>query len=163
MCLKCDGYSDEELDRQQDLAIRVNGYQYLNVYDPGHVEEIDGSWTYTIGLAESFGQPDFLCIGVKPERQAAIVKALGDCIVEDGFLDPAVLTDLDVSLVPVHQDHLTDGLVGAWEHRYGMAEAGDFLQVIPGASWYCRCHPANVQRMDDPAPLTQAGYRGRAA
>ena len=81
MCLRCDGYSDEELDRQQDLAIRVNGYQYLHVYQPGSSTG-DGTWTYTVGLSENFGQPEFICIGIKPERQVSIVKALADTVVE---------------------------------------------------------------------------------
>ena len=159
MCMKCDGYSQEDLDQQQDLTIRVHGYSYIHVYDPDDPQCIDGSWTYTIGLKENFGQPEFIIVGIETDRQVALIKALAESIVASAF-DDSVLAELDVSLIAVHEDHFADGLVGEWEVRYGSAQRGDFMQIVPGDSWYCRCCPG-VEMMDDPAPLTCAGYRGR--
>lgn len=159
MCMRCNGYSQEDLDRQQDLAIRVNGYSYIHVYDPGDPKGIDGTWTYTLGILEGFGQPDFIVLGIDTDKQVALIKALAESIVVGAF-SKAILAELDVSLATVHEDHFPDGLVGEWEDRYGPAQRGDFVQIVPGDSWYCRCCPG-VEMMDDPTPLSGAGYRGR--
>ncbi len=158
MCMKCNGYSQEEIERQQDLQIRVHGYTYVHVYDPDP-DAIDGTWTYSIGLNESFGQPDLIVVGIGPNRQVSLLRAVADSIVAGNF-DNSFLAKLDVSLVTVHEDHFPDGLVAEWEDRYGDAKRGDFLQIVPGESWYCPCCPG-AEMMDDPTPLSSAGYRGR--
>ena len=61
---------------------------------------------------------------------------------------------------------LRDGLVAAWEERYSMAATtGDFLQVVPGPSWFCEHHARQVRRLDDPdaAPAPRANRAQRRA
>ncbi|MEQ8719527.1 MAG: DUF4262 domain-containing protein [Acidimicrobiales bacterium] len=154
MCRICDGYSDEELTRELDLAIRVHGFTRVGVENP------DGTgWTYTIGLAENCGQPDLVCIDVEPDFQQRLVQAIAATVVETGSPpDARSLAQLDVELVQVHPRHLDGDLVNLWAERYRRRPGeGDFLQVLPGSSHFCACHARAARRLDDPRPVTTPG------
>ena len=146
MCMRCDGYSWDEIDRHTDLMIRVHGYLMLHVGDQA------GSWTYTIGTIESWDQPELIVLDVEPELQAVLVHAVADDYVRHGEVRDDTLDMLDVELVPVDESHFTAGMVAAWEERYSMVpQAGDFVQIVPGSSWFCPAHAARVRRLDDAA------------
>ena len=82
MCLRCDGYSEEQIRRRRDLTIRVHGWLMAVV------EDDDGpGWTYTVGLTESFGHPELLCVGVEADVQQTLVQSMADEIAESGHVN----------------------------------------------------------------------------
>lgn len=145
MCMRCDGYSWDEIDRHTDLMIRVHGYLMIHVEGPA-------AWTYTIGAFESWDQPELLVVDLEPAAQQLLTHAVADDYVRDGEVHDETLDLLDVELVAVHESHLVDGMVAAWEERYSMLpQTGDFVQVVPGRSWFCDRHVDLVRRLDEAA------------
>ncbi len=143
MCMRCDGYSWDEIERHTDLMIRVHGFTTVHVAGAA-------PWTYTIGALESWDQPELLVVDVDPVIQQALVLAVVDDYADRGEIAPATFELLDIELVTVDESHLVGGLVAGWEARYSMAAAaGDFVQIVPGPSWFCpECDPP--RRLDDP-------------
>lgn len=69
----------------------------------------------------------------------------------DRHLDPDVLEDHGIELLPVHPEQLTGGLIAQWSHRYKrFPDAGDFLQVLPPEHLFCACHALQRRRPDEP-------------
>lgn len=136
--------------RELDLAIRVHGFARVGVEDPS-----GPGWTYTLGLMENFDHPDLVCIEVEPDAQRAFVQAVGAMVVDDDAPpDPVALAELDLELVPVDPCHLRGDLVAWWIERHGRRpDGGDFLQVLPGPSYFCERHATWARRLDDPRPL----------
>jgi Domain of unknown function (DUF4262) len=149
MCMRCDGYSPEEdgyspeeIERHTDLVIRVHGFMMLQV-------EADPAWTYTIGARESWSRPELIMIDTDADTQRLLIRALADDYAMFGDIRTSTGRMLDLELVPVHEAHFRCGLVAAWEERYSMsAAAGDFLQVVPGPSWF-RGQPGSTARRLD--------------
>ncbi len=145
MCMKCDGRSWEEFRRHADLTIRVHGFVIQQVGGD------DLEWTYTIGLTESWAHPEFVCLEGGLDVQAKIVAALADDVRDHGRILPETLELLDVELTPVHESHLTNGLVAAWDDRYSKNAAdGDFMQISLGPAWHCHQHVPVGRRLDQP-------------
>ena len=145
MCMRCDGYSWEEIDRHTDLMIRVNGYIAIHVEGPR-------SWTYTIGANESWDQPDLVVVGVEPALQQILIHALADDYRVHGEIRDETVHDLDLEIVAVHESHVDQGLVAEWEQRYSMVpRPGDVVQIVPGPSWFCDRHAGQAVRLDKPA------------
>ena len=143
MCMRCDGYSWEEIERHTDVAIRVHGYTTVHV-------EAQPPWTYTIGAYESWDQPELIVVDIESAIQKAIVHAVASDYVEFGEVADATLDLLDVELVTVDESHFVDGLVAAWENRYSLAAStGDFVQVVPGPSWCCDDCGQRLRRLDE--------------
>jgi hypothetical protein len=141
--MRCDGYSWEEIARHTDLVIRVHGFTTIHVED-------QRPWTYTVGAFESWDQPELLVVDIDPTIQKALIRAVGDDYADFGEIRPETLDLLDVELVTVDESHFADGLVAAWEGRYSMAAStGDFVQLLPGSSWFCgECRPPQ-RRLDE--------------
>ncbi len=149
MCIRCEGYGEEQVERMYDLMIDVHGFAMTQVREHGQ-----NGWTYTMGLRDRFGHPDLLIVHLVPSVQAELASKLGQMVVSDGTLDHEVLVASDIELVPVLPDHFRDGLVAEWVNRYRrFPEEGDFLQVMMGPSQLCECCQHRMQRLDDPAPL----------
>lgn len=145
MCMRCEGYSDEEIERHQDLVIRVHGFMIQQVQD-------HPPWTYTVGIRESWTRPELLMVDIDAEVQAILILAVADDLAAHGDIRPDTLELLDVELATVDEAHFRDGMVGVWEDRYSMsARTGDFVQIVPGPSWFCERHAAAVRRLDHPA------------
>ena len=146
MCWKCDGRSDEEIDRAYELMMAVDGYIGIQVADPG-----EPGWTYTVGLTESFGHPELICLDVEADVQGELIGRLATAVREQGAVDPALLSDLDVELLPVLDTHLTDGLVAVFVNRcHRFPDTGEYLQILLGRSWFCSCHAHSQRRLDRP-------------
>ncbi len=160
MCQSCDGVSEEEIERGIDISIEVYGFFIQMVRGPG-----DPEWTYTVGLNEQFDHPDLLCVQVKAELQERLTSFIGQAIVEgSGSFNPDDLEGLDVELVPIHPRHLRQDLVATWVDRYmRFPVSGDFLQIVPGPSWFCSCHASQVQRLDSPKPMDLGRSSGRVS
>jgi len=142
MCLSCDGYSDEQIKRGIDLAIRTYGWSMSQIED-------DLPWSYTIGLGESFGHPELVVLDLKLSAAAELLWAIVSMVEEDGCLDPGELKRLGVSVVPVHPRHLGSELFAQYSWYYDRApEEGSFLQIIPPDHWFCECHRNSVRRLD---------------
>ncbi len=156
MCMRCDGYSWEEIERHTDLLIRVHGFTTVHV-------EGDCPWTYTVGAYESWDQPELIVVDIEASIQRALVHAVAEDYADFGQVGGDTLELLDIELVPVDESHFVDGLVAAWEAHYSMAAAaGDFVQIIPGRSWFCGgCRAADratrVRRLDAPRPRAADG------
>lgn len=143
MCMRCDGYSWDEIDRHTDLLIRVHGFMMIHV-------ETASPWTYTVGAFESWDQPELLMVDMDAEVQKTLVQAVADNYVVFGELREDTLAMLDVEIVVVDESHLRDGLVAQWEDRYSIsAFTGDFVQIVPGASWARGGRGAPIRRLDD--------------
>jgi len=142
MCMRCEGYSWEEIERHTDLVIRIHGFTVI------HVEGLS-PWTYTVGAFESWDQPELLVIGIDPVIQKAVLHAVAEDYVDFGELKDDTLDLLDIEPATIDESHFSDGLVAAWESRYSMAATtGDFVQLIPGALWSSvGCAPV-VGRLD---------------
>ncbi len=146
MCLRCEGYSWEEIERHTDLVIRVHGFMAVHVEAPA-------PWTYTVGAFESWDQPELLVVDIEAPIQKALVHAVAEDYVDFGEITHDTLELLDVELVTVDESHFTDGLVGRWEDRYSMSAAtGDFVQLLPGPSWTCEECASALRRLDAPRP-----------
>ena len=149
MCIRCEGYSEGQVERMYDLMIDVHGFAMTQVQEHG-----EHGWTYTMGLRDRFDHPDLLIVQLVPKVQAELGSMLGQMVVDEGKLDFQALAENDIELVPVDPRHFRDGLVADWVNRYGrFPEEGEFLQVMVGPSLLCECCQHRVQRLDDPAPL----------
>ncbi|MEM7141937.1 MAG: DUF4262 domain-containing protein [Actinomycetota bacterium] len=138
MCLRCDGFEWDEIDRRTDLLIRVHGYMLVHV-------EAAAPWTYTVGARESWDRPELVMVDMAAEMQKTLVGAVADDYVMFGEIRDDTLDLLDVELAVVDASHLSAGLVATWEQHYAMsASTGDVVQIIPGPSWRC----SRVRRLD---------------
>lgn len=132
----------DRAERHQDLMIRVHGYVVVQVTTAW-------PWSYTIGVQESWGQPDLLILDVDPVVQAQLLLSVLDDHIDFGRLDPPTSEALDLEVVTVDGHHFDGGLVSAWEERYGRrARTGDFLQLIPRPSWFGSGPWRRPQRLD---------------
>ncbi len=146
MCMVCDGFSFEEIERQLDLSIQVNGFFIQQVGDSFDDPTL---WSYTIGVNESWGHADFVVVDMPADLQRHVIAALIDDVVDFGEVRAETRRLLDLELVPVHRSHLAAGMVGMWEVRNGRdAEPGDFFQIVPGLKWYCTGHASIGRRLD---------------
>jgi Domain of unknown function (DUF4262) len=150
MCDMCDGMSLEEVDRRNELTIAVYGWIACQVGDG-----TEPGWTYTVGLHPSFHHPELICVDFPfdPDVQLFLVRRLADRVSEHRAVHGAELARLDVELVPVHHDWFESGLVASWERQYGhLPDAGQFLQILPGPSWFENGDTSSRTRLDRPSP-----------
>lgn len=142
MCVRCEGFSDDEIERREDLLIRVHGYVVVQV-------TAARPWSYTMGVTESWGHPELVMVDIDPVVQAQLLTSLVEDLPVMGRLSPESLRGLDVDLVAVHEAHLDRGLLSAWEHRYSRrARADDVRQVVPGSSWFGAGATTGGRRLD---------------
>ncbi|MCP3937537.1 MAG: DUF4262 domain-containing protein [Actinomycetia bacterium] len=147
MCTRCDGYGFDDHKQKIDLTVRVHGFAIQQVAAEGRRP----SWAYSVGLGESFDLPDLLCVDIEDETQASLISDIGSRVRSLGSYDESYLDHRDVELIPVHPSHLRGGLVAVWSDRYDrLPRAGEFLQVVPGPSWFCDCHAHSMRRLDSP-------------
>jgi hypothetical protein len=152
MCFMCNGHSVDELERVNDLAIAVHGWMLCQV-----AADVRPGWAYTVGLRESFGHPELLCmdLGSDPDVQRFVVDRLANMVADTGSVDRVELAWAGLTLVPVHPSHFTHGLAAFWSGRYGRLPGEDeFLQIVPDASWLDDGEEVGLRlRLDEPAPL----------
>ncbi len=146
MCIKCDGYSDDEVMRGIDLAIRVYGF-----YIQGVIEDPDGpgNWAYTIGLTD-FGLPELVLTDHSFTASMQLLNAVGRRLIAGESMAEAV-SDLDCTLGPVHLDHLDRDLIVVWLEYYAEMRAE---QLPPTASFFQLIPAASERRSSVDVPLT---------
>jgi hypothetical protein len=108
-----------------------------------------------MGLSDSFDHPELICVDPPWEldTQEWLVDLLADYIHDHRALDDTEVARRDVELVPVHGDWFHTNLLAAWINRYGQPEVGQFLQILPGASWFDDDEAMRSRRrLDRPMP-----------
>ncbi|NOX29299.1 MAG: DUF4262 domain-containing protein [Actinobacteria bacterium] len=144
MCKKCDGYSWEEIERANGLAIMINGYYIQQVVDPQNKV-----WSYTTGLLESFNHPELICFDLDADVQNRTVFQLAEQVKHTGEIDELTIEIGQVELIPVHRSHLATDLVAQWTNRYErIAERGEFLQIVPDQLQLCPNHGPQIRLFD---------------
>ncbi len=144
MCLRCDGYSEEQVMLAIDLTVRTHGWQLTQVED-------ERPFSYTVGLLQTFGHPELVVVDMKLDSAADLIGFLVRMLESNGRIDHEQLGTYGTELVTVHPNHLNGEWFGTWMRYYQSAPPPDgFMQVIPPPNWYCRCHQHSIRRLDRP-------------
>ena len=153
MCRRCEGYSWEQIEREEDLIIRTHGWMLSSVHN-----EDGTAWSYTVGLIESWGHPELIAIDFPFERQQALIHYLSAQVEKTSSIDLLDVISHDHQLVSVHRDNLATELIATWLNRYDrVPEHGEFLQIVPGASWYRHGHENRIRLLDEETPRWRDG------
>ncbi|MBT0767309.1 DUF4262 domain-containing protein [Kineosporia sp. J2-2] len=72
MCLKCEGWSDEEILESSRRAIELHGWGYV------HVEGGGPCFTYTVGLTRFHGHAELLVTGLDVGQATTLLDDLAD-------------------------------------------------------------------------------------
>ena len=133
--------------RSLDLTIRAFGWQLHQITD-------SNPWSYTIGLLESYDQPELMITGLELEVQNRVIRKIVDSIETTGSVDHAFLEREGVTLVQVHPKHLAGDWFGTWSNFYQrLPPPGSFLQIVPPSDWFCDCHQHSMPHFELPDPL----------
>jgi Domain of unknown function (DUF4262) len=143
MCEICDGRTEQQLFERMRGRIDARGWSLQGV-EPGP----QGSgWVYTIGLIETFGNPELVITGGDLQQSAALLNEIGERISRGLHVDVGDILDLDgyvVEFGEVHASYLAHGLCASWERCY--AQLGErpgplrVLQVVvPLTQWCDHC------------------------
>jgi hypothetical protein len=144
MCLRCDGYSEDDVLRAIDLNVRVHGFSMTYV-------EGSRPWTYTIGVTESKGHPDLVITDMEGPSAAPMLRWLYEQIDPADGIDSAAVAAAGVGLVRLDARYLTGYWFGDWVRRYGrLPRVGEFLQVLPPGHVFCLNHRHADRRLDRP-------------
>ncbi len=73
MCLRCEGWSDEEVLAQSRRDIEVHGWGFVHVEGGG-----GAAFTYTVGLTRFHGHPELLVTGLEADQAAVLLGDLAD-------------------------------------------------------------------------------------
>jgi hypothetical protein len=130
-----------------DLTIRAFGWQLHQITD-------SNPWSYTIGLLESYDQPELMITGLELDVQNRVIRKIVDSIETTGSVDHAFLEREGVTLVEVHPKHLAGDWFGTWSNFYQrLPPPGSFLQIVPPSDWFCDCHQHSMPHFELPGPI----------
>ena len=132
MCQMCDGMSLDEVLHDLHHLVERFGWAVVGVEAPR-------PWAYTIGLADRYGHPELVLVGVDTSLATNVLNALGTMVATGEELRPGgkdvVVGEMELSFGAVHPVHLAAGLVGRWEAFYewrpGPSPALEVVQVLP--------------------------------
>ena len=143
MCLRCDGYSEKQIQQMTEMQIAVHGWGVVAVDDHPPV-------AYSIGVLENYGHPELVVMDIETLAAQQLINHVGALIRDGGgALDRDVLSGQGIQIVEVHPTHLRSGLVGGWARYYGeRPRAGDFVQILPPPQLLCACHRDMIHRLD---------------
>jgi hypothetical protein len=161
VCFICDGGTEEEAFTDRLMRIAVHGFTMVQV-------EGVPSWTYTIGLAQSFDHPELVVTGL-PDGAPGLINDVVDRIREgqrfDASSPPMPLCDCSsVAFGPVHAEQWERGRFNQWLHHYDQLGEGppvpDIVQVLwpdkagrfPTDPGFCPEHRPTCQPLLDVAP-----------
>jgi len=114
MCFLCDGGTIEEwLDQTRE---RIDRYGFTMVM----VEGGKSSWTYTIGLTESFGDPELVVTGLDAEHSVFLIDGLAERIKDGERFDSGEtsLCGVPLRIGPVHPTQWIHGRFNSWLEFY---------------------------------------------
>jgi hypothetical protein len=132
MCPICDGKSRDDVQHDLHQVEERFGWAVQWVEAPR-------PWVYTIGLADRYGHPELVLVGVDIALSMTVLNALGVMVATGEELRPGatdvVVGEMELTFGSVHPVHLAAGLVGTWEGYYewrpGPAPALEVVQVLP--------------------------------
>jgi len=104
MCLRCDGYSDEQIARNLELTILTHGWAIRGVSPPEPDDPALG-WAYTVGTTENFGLPELIITDTDFNEAGHVLNWAVEFLRDGGTLDG--LIDDQVLWVPVDEAHPT--------------------------------------------------------
>lgn len=102
---------DQEAEAQITSNVRQYGFHITliaeNSYLPG--------FAYTIGLYQTYGHPEIICFGLKPDLLGVVLSHAGDLIkggqpMQTGRLYEGFLEGYQVQFLPVREEHYRDYL-----------------------------------------------------
>ena len=143
MCLRCDGYTENDVHNTTEMQILVHGWSVAAV-------EEKRPWAYSIGVLETYAHPELVVMGVEIKIAHDLINYIGGCVRDGGgVLDHKGLRAEGIRLVDVHERHLRSNLFGSWIRYYGeLPRAGDFMQILPPPEFFCACHRQAYRRLD---------------
>lgn len=155
MCLRCDGYSDEQIARDLELTILMHGWAVRGVAPREHNDRA-GGWAYTIGATENFGLPELIITDTDFNEAGNVLNWAVDFLREGGTLND--LVDDQVLWVPVHDAHLNSPLFTEYQSHYGEnPKSGGVLQLFPSNQCHSAdCVMATSVNLADPTPHPEA-------
>lgn len=158
MCDICDNkYSFEQAMRGLELRILTYGHAVQGV-EPG---PDNVTWSYSVGVTESYGLPEFVVTEVDYPESAHLINRVVEQLREGATLED--LEERGLSFTTVHDVHLDGELVNVWCEFYGHPpESGTVLQIRPGTTCSCVACTAPIIDLSDPnASLYNRGRRAR--
>src|SRR5947209_6271559 len=116
MCLICDGFTHEEAHSGEFVRIAMYGFTMIAVGG-------SPTWTYTIGLLQSFGHPELVMTGLSPGDSADLITAVVELIREGAVFDAAsppltVCSCTEVAFGDVHEEQWLQGRFDGWLGYY---------------------------------------------
>ena len=87
MCLKCNGWSDQEIHDWYLRTIRDNGWVVIFVEASGK----DAAFAYTIGLTRFHGHPELLVSGMEQAASGSILNEFGAQVGSGAWFHPGQL------------------------------------------------------------------------
>lgn len=128
MCFICDGGTEEEWAARTRDRIREFGFTMVAVGSGTR------SWTYTIGLLETFGHPELVVTTLAAQSAFGLINGMVDRIRSGERFDASSretsLQGQPVRFGLVHRTQWVQGRFAAWVNHYG--ESG-FLPAEPNA------------------------------
>lgn len=145
MCLKCDGYSEEEIARGVELIIATSGWMVQGVEGSDGPNAHDG-FAYTIGATASYGLPELVIMDMEAAAAHEILNWAVEHLRDGGSFND--FATYNIEWTPVHDDLLDSGLFGSYTRHYGKAPApGGVVQLFPPD--FARCAPCSRVRGTD--------------
>jgi hypothetical protein len=154
MCIMCEGASRDEVLFDIHGAIERHGFFMQGV----EADLLHPGWTYTIGLSDGYGHPEFVVMGPPMTEAARILDGLARTVMAGTDRYRAGETTSlphgkSGELVQVKQQHFRRGLLAMWDDYYaglGRRVPRRALQVVEIDKRYCKCHQPKTLRLDDP-------------
>ena len=129
MCFKCDGYTDEQLDRGLKLRILIHGWAVQGV-EPATPDGPSGGWAYTIGATENCGVPELIITDTNWDEAQHVLNWAISRLRDGDTLDD--LIEDEVLWGPVHDAHLPSHLFNIYaDHYRRLPDPGQFIQLFP--------------------------------
>ena len=149
MCMKCDGYSDDQIARWLELTILTHGWAVQGV-EPTSPDDQSGGWAYTVGATESYGIPELVITDSDFAEAGHVLNWAVEKLRDGGTLQD--LVDDHILWVPVHDDHLdSELLVSYWEHYREAPRPGGVIQLFPSNHTdSAECVKASSTDLSDP-------------
>lgn len=149
MCLKCDGYSDDDVARFIELSILTHGWFVQGIVPGGEDPPESPTWAYTIGLTEGFDLPELIVVDTEFAEASSFLNLCGELLTSGVPFDE--LIDLGMLVRPVAETHLNGELFYQWANYYGQSgAAARFVQLVQPPESFCRrCYPS-IPDLSDP-------------
>ncbi len=152
MCIRCDGYSEEQAHRSTELSILTHGWALLGVV-PNEDSESIATWTYTIGIKENFGLPELVVADHPYELAGHRLNTIAS-LLTTGTTRFELATEFGVRSQRVHPDHIGGEVFFGWFDYYAaMGVSMDeprFLQILAPHPDFCSGHQPAVADLSDP-------------